>query len=96
MSYVKEIVGVIIVCVVWSCLCFWAGVLYNGRADGCVGDRSSQYEQQQQQLAEVVAEAEAEFYDGVGQLEQEIYISTTTAGKLQEVLSQIRKQKVDL
>lgn len=96
MSEIREIVFTIILLILWFTIGFVAGVLYNTRTNGKVDDRDSQYTEQQQQLTETIAGAETQLYDNIGHLEQEIYISTRAVRNLQELLQEIRKQRIDL
>lgn len=92
----KGFIMCFVVFLLWSFGCFLAGVLYQSRTNGKVDDRDSQYTEQQQQLTETITGAETQLYDNIGHLEQEIYISTRAVRNLQELLQEIRKQRIDI
>ena len=76
--------------------CFFAGILYNGRTNGTINGRDTQYQQEQQQLDEQIAITTTTISGITNDIRQEIYISTRAVGNLQELLEEIRKQRIDL
>lgn len=96
MSEIYKIIISFIVFILWSAGCFFAGILYNGRANGTINDRDTQYQQEQQQLDEQIATSTTTISGITNDIRQEIYISTRAVGNLQELLEEIRKQRIDL
>ena len=96
MSEIKNIIIIIVLFILWSIGCFFGGILYNSRADGKVDDRDREYQQQQQQLDEQIATSTTTISGITNDIRQEIYISTRAVGNIQELLAEIRKQKLDL
>lgn len=95
MSEIYKIIISFIVFILWSAGCFFAWVLYNGRTNGTINDRDNEYQQEQQQLDEQIAITTT--ISGITEdIRQEIYISTRAVGNLQELLEEIRKQRIDL
>lgn len=92
----KGFIMCFVVFLLWSFGCFFGGVLYQSRTNGKIDDRDREYTEQQQQLTETIAGAETQLYENIGQLEQKIYISTRAIGNLQELLQEIRKQRIDI
>ena len=96
MSEIYKIIISFIVFILWSVGCFFAGILYNGRTNGTINDRDTQYQQEQQQLDEQIAITTTTISGITNDMRQEIYISTRAVGNLQELLEEIRKQRIDL
>lgn len=91
--------GVIIsfcVFLLWSFGCFFAGILYNSRTNGNIDDRDTEYQREQQQLDEQIAITTGTVSNITNDIRQEIYISTRAVGNIQELLEEIRKQRIDL
>lgn len=100
MSVWQDTIKGIIICfaffLLWSFGCFFAGVLYNSRTNGNIGERDNEYQQQQQELDEQIAITTTTISGIDNDIRQEIYISTRAVANLQELLTEIRKQKIDL
>lgn len=96
MSEIREIVFTIILLILWFTIGFVAGVLYNTRTNGKVDDRDSQYTEQQQQLDNEIAITTGTISNITNDIRQEIYISTRATANVQELLEEIRKQRIDL
>ena len=80
----------------WSFGCFLAGVLYNSRTNGNIDNRDNEYQQQQQQIDEQIAITTTTI-SGIGEdIRREVYISTRAVRNIQELLQEIRKQRIDL
>lgn len=93
---VKGFVIAFVVFMLWSVGCFFAGILYNSRTDGKIDDGDREYQQQQQQLDEQIAITTTTI-SGLGEdIRREVYISTRAVGNIQELLQEIRKQRIDL
>lgn len=92
----KGIVISFIVFMLWSIGCFFAGVLYNGRTNGNIDDGDSQYQQEQQKLDEQIATSTTTISGITEDIQREIYISTRAIRNLQDLLEEIRKQRIDL
>lgn len=93
---VKGIVISFVVFMLWSIGCFFAGVLYNGRTNGNIDNRDNEYQQEQQKLDEQIATSTTTISNLTDDIRQEIYISTRAINNLQELLEEIRKQRIDL
>jgi hypothetical protein len=76
--------------------CFFAGVLYQSRTNGTVDDRDTEYQREQQQFDEQIALTTGTISNITNDIRQEIYVSTRAVGNIQELLEEIRKQRVDL
>ena len=85
-----------IVFIVWSASCFFAGVLYNSRTNGAINDRDTEYQREQQQLDEQIAITTTTISGITNDIRQEIYISTRAVRNIQELLEEIRKQRIDI
>lgn len=96
MSEIYKIIISFIVFILWSFGCFFAGVLYNGRTNGNIDDRDNEYQQEQHKLDEQIATSTTTISGITEDMRQEIYISTRAVGNLQELLEEIRKQRIDL
>ena len=96
MSEIYKIIISFIVFILWSAGCFFAGVLYNGRTNGTINDGDTQYQQEQQQIDEQIAVTTGTISGITNDIRQEIYISTRAVGNLQELLEEIRKQRIDI
>ena len=96
MTNVKETFIIIILFILWSIGCFWAGILYNSRTNGNIDDRDTEYQREQQELDEQIAVTTTTISGITNDIQQQIYISTRAVGNLQELLQEIRKQRIDL
>ena len=96
MTNVKETFIIIILFILWSVGCFWAGILYNSRTNGNIDDRDTEYQREQQELDEQIAVTTTTISGITNDIQQEIYINTRAVGNLQELLEEIRKQRIDL
>lgn len=96
MSDIKNIIIVIILFVICCVSCFFAGVLYNGRTNGTIDQRDNEYQQEQHKLDEQIAVTTTTISGITNDIRQEIYISTRAVGNIQELLEEIRKQRIDL
>lgn len=96
MSEFQKVIISFILLILWSFGCFFAGVLYNGRTNGNIDDRDNEYQQEQQQLDEQIATSTTTISGITNDIQQEIYISTRAVGNLQELLEEIRKQRIDI
>ena len=96
MSEIREIIFTIILLILWFAIGFFCGILYNTRANGNIDDRDTQYQQEQQQLDEQIAITTGTISVITNDIRQEIYISTRAVGNLQELLEEIRKQRIDI
>ena len=76
--------------------CFFAGVLYQSRTNGNIDDRDTEYQREQQQLDEQIAITTGTISNITNDIQQEIYISTRAVGNIQELLEEIRKQRIDI
>ena len=85
-----------VVFLLWSAGCFFAGVLYNSRTNGTTDDRDTEYQREQQQLDEQIAVTTGTISNITNDIRQEIYISTRAVANIQELLEEIRKQRIDL
>ena len=93
---IKGFIIAFVVFILWSAGCFFAGVLYNSRTNGTTNDRDTEYQREQQQLDEQIAITTTTISGITNDIRQEIYISTRAVGNLQELLEDIRKQRIDL
>ena len=93
---IKGFIIAFVVFILWSAGCFFAGVLYNSRTNGTTNDRDTEYQREQQQLDEQIAITTTTISGITNDIRQEIYISTRAVGNLQELLEEIRKQRIDL
>ena len=96
MSEIKNIIIIIVLFIIWSVGCFFGGILYNSRADGKIDDRDTEYQREQQQLNEQIATSTTTISGITNDIRQEIYISTRSVGNIQELLQEIRKQRIDI
>ena len=96
MSEIKNFIIIIVLFILWSIGCFFGGILYNSRTNGKVDDRDREYQQQQQQLDEQIATSTTTISGITNDIRQEIYISTRAVGNIQELLQEIRKQRINL
>ena len=96
MSEIKNIIIIIVLFILWSIGCFFGGILYNSRTNGKVDDRDREYQQEQQQLDEQIATSTTTISGITDDIRQEIYISTRAVNNIQELLQEIRKQRIDL
>ena len=96
MTNVKETFIIIILFILWSIGCFWAGVLYQSRTNGNIDDRDTEYQREQQELDEQIAVTTTTISGITNDIQQQIYISTRAVGNLQELLQEIRKQRIDI
>ena len=92
----KGLIVSFVVFLLWSAGCFWAGILYNSRTNGKVDERDNEYTEQQQQLNEQIAITTTTISGLNNDIRQEIYISTRAVGNIQELLEEIRKQRIDI
>lgn len=86
----------VIIFIIWSSVCFFAGVLYNSRTNGAVDNGDTEYQREQQQLDEQIAITTGTISNITNDIRQEIYISTRAVANIQELLEEIRKQRIDL
>lgn len=92
----KGIVISFVVFMLWSIGCFFGGILYNSRTNGKVDDRDREYQQEQQQLDEQIAITTTTI-SGLGEdIRREVYISSRSVRNIQELLQEIRKQRIDI
>lgn len=96
MTNVKETFIIIILFILWSIGCFWAGVLYQSRTNGNIDDRDTEYQREQQEIDEQIAVTTTTISGITNDIQQQIYISTRAVGNLQELLQEIRKQRIDI
>ena len=96
MTNVKETFIIIILFILWSFGCFWAGILYNSRTNGNIDGRDTEYQREQQELDEQIAVTTTTISGITNDIQQQIYISTRAVGNLQELLQEIRKQRIDI
>lgn len=96
MSEIKNIFIIIILFVICCVGCFFAGILYNTRTNGNIDNGDTEYQQEQQQLDEQIAVTTGTISGITEDIRQEIYISTRAVGNLQELLEEIRKQRIDI
>ena len=96
MSEFKNVVISIIVFILWSIGCFVAGILYNTRTNGNIDNGDTEYQREQQQLDEQIAVTTTTISGITNDIQQEIYISTRAVRNIQELLEEIRKQRIDL
>lgn len=96
MSEVYKVIISFILFMLWSIGLFFAGILYNSRTNGAVDDRDTEYQREQQELDEQIAVTTGTISNITNDIRQEIYISTRAVGNLQELLEEIRKQRIDL
>lgn len=96
MSEVYKVIISFILFMLWSIGLFFAGILYNSRTNGTVDDRDNEYQQEQHKLDEQIAVTTGTISGITNDIRQEIYISTRAVGNLQELLQEIRKQRIDL
>ena len=96
MSEIKNIIIIIMLFILWSIGCFVGGILYNSRTDGKIDGRDREYQQQQQQLDGQIATSTTTISGITNDIRQEIYISTRAVGNIQELLQEIRKQRIDI
>ena len=96
MSEIKNFIIIIVLFILWSAGCFFGGILYNSRTNGKVDDRDREYQEQQQQLDEQIATSTTTISGITNDIRQEIYISTRAVGNIQELLQEIRKQRINL
>ena len=96
MSEFKNVVISIIVFILWSFGCFFAGILYNTRTNGNIDNGDTEYQREQQELDEQIATSTTTISNLTDDIRQEIYISTRAVGNLQELLEEIRKQRIDI
>lgn len=92
----KGFLVAIIIFILWSTGCFFAGVLYNSRTNGATNDRDTEYQREQQQLDEQIAITTGTISNITNDIRQEIYISTRAVANLQELLEEIGKQRIDI
>ena len=76
--------------------CFFAGVLYQSRTNGNIDNGDTEYHREQQELDEQIATSTTTISNLTDDIRQEIYISTRAVGNIQELLQEIRKQRIDL
>ena len=93
---IKGFIIAFVVFILWSAGCFFAGVLYNSRTNGATNDRDTEYQREQQQLDEQIATSTTTISNLTNGIRQEIYVSTRAVGNIQELLEEIRKQRIDL
>jgi hypothetical protein len=93
-SEFKNFIIIIILFILWSAGCFFAGILYNSRTNGAVDDRDTEYQREQQQLDEQIATSTTTISGLTNDIRQEIYISTRAVGNIQELLEEIGKQRI--
>lgn len=96
MSEIYKVIISFIVFILWSFGCFFAGVLYNTRTNGHIDNGDTEYQRKQQELDEQIAVTTGTISGIAEDIRQEIYISTRAVGNLQELLQEIRKQRIDL
>lgn len=96
MSDIKNLLFCIIIFVLCCAGCFFAGVLYQSRTNGKIDDRDREYTEQQQQFDEQITITTTTISGITNDIRQEIYISTRAVGNIQELLQEIRKQRIDL
>ena len=96
MSEVYKVIISFILFMLWSIGLFFAGVLYNGRTNGAVDDRDNEYQREQQEFDEQIAVTTGTISGITNDIQQQIYISTRAVGNLQELLQEIRKQRIDI
>lgn len=96
MSEFKNTIISIIVFILWSIGCFVAGILYNTRTNGNIDNGDTEYQREQQEFDEQIAVTTGTISNITGDIQQEIYISTRAVGNLQELLEEIRKQRIDI
>ena len=96
MSEIQKVIISFILLILLCVGCFFAGILYNGRTNGTVDDRDNEYQQEQHKLDEQIAVTTGTISGITNDIRQEIYISTRAVGNLQELLEEIRKQRIDI
>ena len=96
MSEIKNIIIIIMLFILWSIGCFVGGILYNSRTDGKIDGRDREYTEQQQQLDEQIATSTTTISGITEDIQREIYISTRAVRNLQDLLEEIRKQRIDI
>ena len=96
MTNVKETFIIIILFILCCVGCFWAGILYNSRTNGNIDDRDTEYQREQQELDEQIAVTTTTISGITNDIQQQIYISTRAVGNIQELLEEIRKQRIDI
>ena len=92
----KSFMVSIILFLLWSFFCFWLGILYNGRTDGKIDERDQHYNEQQQQLDQQIGVATGTISKINTSIREQIYISTRSTANIQELLTEIRKQKLNI
>ena len=96
MSEIREIIFTIILLILWFAIGFFCGILYNTRTNGNIDNGDTEYQREQQELDEQIATSTTTISNLTDNIRQEIYISTRAVGNLQELLQEIRKQRIDL
>jgi hypothetical protein len=93
---IKGFIIAFVVFILWSIGCFVAGILYNTRTNGNIDNGDTEYQREQQELDEQIAVTTTTISGITNDIQQQIYISTRAVGNLQELLQEIRKQRIDL
>lgn len=96
MSDIKNLLFCVIIFILCCAGCFFAGVLYQSRADAKIDDRDREYTEQQQQLDEQVTVTTTTISGITNDIRQEIYVSTRAVANIQELLAEIHKQRIDI
>ena len=96
MSEIYKVVISFILLILWSIGCFFAGILYQSRTNGNIDNGDTEYQREQQELDEQIAVTTTTISGITNDIQQQIYISTRAVGNLQELLQEIRKQRIDI
>ena len=97
MNEIKNLITSIVIIVIWSAVCFFAGWIFSDkRADARVSEADRQYRELKLKYDEQIRASDERISELTKELQRDISVSTGAVKNLRELVDQVRKQTITI